>query len=222
MNSTSSRSKTCAVIPFYNESVHINKIIAQCLAYVDYVIAVNDGSTDNSETLVKQSKRVKLISYLPNRGKGYALNEGFKESLNNGYDITITIDADFQHLPDYIPSLVTELKNYDIVIGNRLSNFKNMPFHRIISNRLTSFLLSLKTKQKISDSQSGFRAYRTEIFNSVQTKFPGFEAESEIIVLAIKKNFRIGFTYVPTIYAGEKSRMQSLDTIIGFIKVLFM
>jgi len=222
LSNTLNTNKVCAVIPFFNEAIHIQKIIDECSVYVDHIFAVNDGSTDGSEKKVIFNDKVTLISYYPNKGKGYALNEGFKKSVKEKYNVTVTIDADLQHSPKYIPLLVKELKNFDFVIGNRLTDFNTMPFPRIISNRLTSFLLSLKTKQKILDSQSGFRAYRTEIFNSVLPKFNGFEAESEIIILAIRKNFRIGFAVIPTIYGNEKSKMKSLKTIFGFLKILFI
>ncbi|MHB1687545.1 MAG: glycosyltransferase family 2 protein [Ignavibacteriaceae bacterium] len=220
MNSTLKRNKVCVIIPFYNESENINGIIKETIPFVDKIIAVNDGSTDGSLSKVYENEKVTLISYPKNMGKGYALNTGFKESIKEDFDYTVTLDADFQHKPEYIPSLITELENYDIVIGNRLNKLNHMPVQRILSNKLTSFLLSIKTKQKILDSQCGFRAYRTKILNSILPSFTGFEAESEIILNAARNNFRIAFVYVPTIYNNEQSKMKSFQAIKGFIKVM--
>ena len=97
-----------------------------------------------------------------------------------------------------------------------------MPVQRRMSNRLTSFILSKKTNQKILDSQCGFRAYSSKLLQSVKTSYNGFEAESEIIVKATRKGFKIRFVDIPTIYGTEKSKMKALKAIIGFIKVMFI
>jgi len=114
------------------------------------------------------------------------------------------------------------LESFDIVIGNRLKNLKGMPFQRRFSNKLTSFFLTVKTGQEISDSQCGYRAYRVEVLQSVKTNLSGFEAESEILVKAAKKGFKIGFVDIPTIYGNEKSKMRPVQAIIGFLRVLFL
>jgi glycosyltransferase involved in cell wall biosynthesis len=188
---------------------------------VDLIIAVNDGSTDNSCDEIPLSDNVILLSYPANHGKGYALKTGFLESIKRATYITLTLDADLQHIPEKIPELILALVNHDIVVGNRLSNLKKMPLQRIISNKLTSFLLSLKTGYKLLDTQSGFRAYKTEILKGILPVYPGFEAESEMLVKAARKKYEINFVPIPTIYAGETSKMRPFQAIIGFIKVLF-
>jgi glycosyltransferase involved in cell wall biosynthesis len=220
LNNISEKNKICAVIPFFNESKTIREIINRTLPYVNLIIAVNDGSTDNSSTEVPQDEKVFLLSYSPNRGKGHALKTGLLESINRASYITITLDADLQHIPERIPELILGLVKYDIVIGNRLGNLKNMPLQRIVSNKVTSFLLSIKTKQKLQDTQSGFRAYKTNILNYILPSFTGFEAESEMLVKAAKKNYKINFVPIPAIYADEKSKMKPMQAIIGFIRVL--
>jgi glycosyltransferase involved in cell wall biosynthesis len=220
LNNISGKNKVCAVIPFFNEKKTIREIINRTLSYVDLIITVNDGSTDNSCEEIPQNENVILLSYPRNQGKGFALKTGFLESIKYKTDITITIDADLQHIPEKIPALILGLENNDIVIGNRLDDLRKMPLQRIISNKLTSLLLSIKTKQKLPDTQSGFRAYRTKILQDILPKFTGFEAESEMLVKAAERNYKINFVPVPTIYADETSKMRSMQAIIGFIKVL--
>ena len=220
MNNTSEKNKICAVIPFFNEQRTIKEIITRTLQYVDYVIAVNDGSTDKSCDEVPKNDKVFLLSYNQNRGKGFALKTGFEESIKHGSDITVTLDADLQHIPEKIPDLIFGLKDYHVVVGNRLENLKKMPVQRIMSNKLTSLLLSLKTKQRLKDTQSGFRAYKTGILGDIMPSYTGFEAESEMLVYAAEKNYKINFVPVPTIYADENSKMRPLQAIAGFIKVL--
>jgi glycosyltransferase involved in cell wall biosynthesis len=220
LNNILEKNKICAVIPFYNENKTIREIINRTLPYAGLIIAVNDGSTDNSCNEVPVNEKVILLSHSTNRGKGFALKTGFLESIKRASYITVTLDADLQHIPEKIPELILGLEKYDIVIGNRLNNTKNMPLIRILSNKLTSLLLSIKTKQKLFDTQSGFRAYRTNILEDILPTYTGFEAESEMLVKAAEHNYKINFVPIPTIYADEKSKMRSVQAIIGFIKVL--
>jgi glycosyltransferase involved in cell wall biosynthesis len=213
-------SRICAVIPFYNEKETLSSILNNTINYVDIIVAVNDGSNDGWYFEQKENK-VQFINLDRNYGKGKALSEGFKLAIEVGAEIIITLDADLQHDPKYIPHLISELKSYEIVIGNRLKNLTRMPLSRKISNKLTSFLLSIKTGQEIVDSQCGFRAYRSEVLKNVKTTYSGFEAESEMIINAARKGYRISFVDVPTIYGNEKSKMKPVQAIIGFLRVLF-
>lgn len=221
MSSSKNKSRVCAVIPFYNEEPFIRDVVLNTLKYVDTVFAVNDGSTDNSEKLINDFNNVIILSSDQNRGKGYALKLGLDESLKRGFDIIVTLDADNQHNPDFIPVLINELNGNDIIIGNRLNNMKDMPFIRILSNKITSTLLSIKTKQKIIDSQCGFRAYKRNVLDKVKTTSEGFEAESEMLVLSARAGFKIGFVDIPTVYANERSKMNPVEAIIGFINIMF-
>jgi len=126
-----------------------------------------------------------------------------------------------QHNPKSIPALLSELDNFDLVVGNRLKDLSGMPFQRIMSNKLTSFLLSKKTGLKIIDSQCGFRAFSRKVLLNVQSRSNGYEAESEIIILTARAGFKIGFVEVQTIYGNEKSKLNPVKAIFGFIKVLF-
>lgn len=221
MNNSKNSNKVAAVIPFYNESKTINRIVLETLKYVSFVIAVNDGSTDGSPDNIPISEKVTLISYKRNRGKGYALRKGLEKGIEKGFLKLVTIDADSQHDPEEIPALISGLTNYDIVIGNRLNDLKGMPLQRRISNKITSFLLSIKTGQKILDSQCGFRAYRAEVVKNITTVEDGYEAETEILIKASRGGYKIGFINITTIYGDEESKMMPIKTTFGFIKLLF-
>jgi glycosyltransferase involved in cell wall biosynthesis len=211
----------CAVIPFYNEKSTLLEVIKETTKFVDFIFAVNDGSNDDNYETEKNEKDVQFIEHNKNYGKGKALSTGFDASISAGYSYVITIDADLQHNPEYIPVLLDAMKSYDIVVGNRLKDLKLMPLHRRLSNKITTFLLTVKTGQNILDSQCGFRGYSVEVLKNVRTSYNGFEAESEILVKAARKGFNIGFVDIPTIYGNEKSKMRSFQAILGFIKVLF-
>ena len=96
-----------------------------------------------------------------------------------------------------------------------------MPLQRRISNKITSKLLSMKTGQKIIDSQCGFRAYNLEVLNKVNTVKNGYVAESEILIKAAKNGYRIGFVDISTIYGNEKSKMNGFKATFDFVRLLF-
>lgn len=221
MNNLKNKNNIAAVIPFFNESRTIYQIVNNTLKYVDCVIAVDDGSTDDSSSKIPESKNITLLKMKVNRGKGFVLRAGLNEGVKKGFTQLITIDADLQHNPDEIPLLIRELNNFDIVIGNRLNNLVDMPLHRKMSNKITSFLLSLKTGKKIIDSQCGFRAYRAEVIKNIKTVKNGYEAESEILIKASRKGYKIGFTDISTIYGNEESKISPVKTTFNFVKVLF-
>ncbi len=221
MNYLPGKNKICAVIPFFNEESTLKNVVENTLSFVDFVIAVNDGSTDNSAATVENFENVLLINHSANYGKGKALKSGFMKSIELESSVTVTIDADGQHKPEFIPDFLKQTETCDIVIGNRLHNMKDMPLHRRASNVITSKLLSLKTGIKILDSQSGFRAYRTKILNKLIPVNNGFEAESEILIKAARNNLKIGYVNIPAIYGNDDSKMRAVQAITGFIKTMF-
>ena len=219
MSSTLRKNNVCAVIPFYNEERTLNEIIEKTLNFVDLIICIDDGSTDDSVNKIKSNEKVILLKNDMNRGKGYSLKKGFEKSIELNTNYTVTLDADLQHPPEFIPSFIEELKSSDVVIGNRLNDLSSMPFQRILSNTITSGLLSIKTKRKILDSQCGYRGFRTQVLKFILPSYNGYEAESEMLVKAARNKLRISFVNIPTIYGMEKSKMRPLQAIKGFIRV---
>ena len=213
---------TCAVIPFFNEKKTIDVVVKNVLKYIDVVIAVDDGSTDGSADNLNASDNLIVLNHTENKGKGAALNTGFKKAAEIGSRLTFTIDADLQHDEKAIPKFIECANKFDIVIGNRLGNLTSMPYHRRLSNLITSKMLSWKTGASIKDSQSGYRLYKTDILENIIPVRTGFEAESEILVNAARKNYKIGFVNISTIYNDNESKMRSLEAIKGFISVITM
>ena len=222
MNKLKDKSKVCAVVPFYNEEKTINEIVVRTLVFTDKVILVNDGSTDSSGKVLQENSNTIVIDINTNKGKGNALNSGFDKAVELGYETVGTLDADLQHDPSFIPYLIDKCSDFDLVIGNRLNDVSSMPLQRRISNKLTSFLLSIKTGQKILDSQCGFRAINRNVLLKIRTKSDGFEAESELLILASRNGFKIGFADISTIYGNEKSKIDPVKTILAFIRILFI
>ena len=200
-----------AVIPAYDEGKKIGEVVRKTLQYCD-VLVIDDGSTDGTGKAAEKAG-AHIITHERNMGKGNALMTGVAYALKNGYDQIITLDADGQHDPDEIPKFMEKADKYDIIIGTR--TFSEMPPLRRISNAITTALLSLRTGQKVGDSQSGYRMIRTVTLEGIEFKTRGFILESEVLVRA---KGRIGNVKVKTIYADEKSHVKNISETINFIK----
>jgi len=153
LNYSTKKNKICAVVPFFNEHSALSELLFSVSNYVDCIIAVDDGSTDDYSIPDEMSEKVFLIKHPKNLGRGAAIRTGFKKSIKLKTDTTIIIDADGQHDPKFIPYFIEKISVFDIVVGNRLFDMKFMPIHRRASNLLTSKLLSIKAGIKILDSQ---------------------------------------------------------------------
>ncbi len=213
--------KVAAIIPFYNESGKIDKVINKVLQFVEIVICVDDGSLDDYYTPIFLDHRVQLIKHEKNYGKGKALNSGISAAIKKNMDYVICIDGDLQHDPNFIPTFLTESANYDIVIGKR--NFKSvsMPISRKMSNFFSSKILSILSGRKILDSQSGYRLIKLKIFDNIVVRSNGFEAETELLLKASFNGYNIGFIPISTIYSeNDDSKIKNLNSIIGFVKII--
>jgi len=112
------------------------------------------------------------------------------------------------------------LKNSQFVIGKRNFSFSKMPFMRVLSNTITSLVLSIKTRQKIYDSQSGYRGFDARILRKILPVTNEFEAESEMILKAAGNKIPISFIDISTKYDNQKSSIKAFNAIINFIKVI--
>jgi len=214
------KSKVLIIIPAYNEEKKIKKVIEKCLKYSKYVLAIDDGSKDNTLEEIKKTRAISLINK-PNKGKGYSLKRGFKYAIKNKFDIVVTLDADGQHDPKYIPKFVKEIKKgYDIVIGTRRKRHSNMPKRRRTSNFVLSLIFSAASRTWIKDTQSGYRAIKVKALKSLKLKTAGYETESEILMKLGRRGAKFGKVMIPVIYEDEISSINPVKDTIKFAKVL--
>jgi len=211
------------IIPAFNADRTIAQVIHGCVSVVprENIIVVDDGSTDKTRTLVEQSGAT-IIVHENNRGKGAALRSGFSAALKYGCDAVITLDADLQHDPTYIVKFLELIKkdeDWGIIIGSRWRSGTKMPLDRRLSNRITSFLISIRTGQKIPDSQSGYRLIKRDVLEKVVIKENRFMAETELLLKASSNGFNIGTVHIPTIYAQEGSHISKFRDTLQFISL---
>jgi glycosyltransferase involved in cell wall biosynthesis len=212
-----------ACIPAYNEERTIAKVIIKTQKYVDKVIVCDDGSKDMTSEIAERLGAI-VIKHERNMGKGEALRNLFKKAIELNADIVITLDGDGQHNPDEIPSLINTLKEEkaDIIIGSRfLLNEKNVPGYRAIGNKI----LNIVTGGKITDTQSGFRAYNGKILDMIIPAEAGMGVDSEILMKAVENNLKIVEIPITVTYKVPKSSKKmplyhALDVIASTIKFI--
>jgi len=133
------------------------------------------------------------------------------------------MDADGQHSPKDIPKFIKAIKEKkgDMIIGEREVTIRTMPFLRFLTNLWTSFIVSILGGKRVKDAQSGFRAISKEIFTSISFSTNNFQTESEIIIKAARRGFRITSVPVRTIYNESYSYIKPFLDTLRFIKLAF-
>jgi glycosyltransferase involved in cell wall biosynthesis len=182
------------VLPAYNEEVSIGSIVLLTSQYADNVIVVDDGSSDRTAEVAGKAG-AEVVRHESNRGKGAALKTGFTAAADLGADVIVTMDSDGQHNPAEIPRLVAPILKgeADMVNGSRYLNGldKNTPAYRRVGQTILDGVTNLNSGLRITDSQSGFRAFSASTKDVFRFKAQGMAIESEMLADAGKSNLRI-------------------------------
>ena len=210
------------VIPVYNGRDSVLRLVHQIKSIVDYsIIVIDDGSTDG--TRPEDFMDVAYLKHPENRGKGAALKTGLNLAKEAGFDHAITLDADGQHDPHAITSFLSRVQKQPgaLVVGMRNLITEGMPFHRKLSNNITSLILSLRTSLRVRDSQVGYRCYPLidrRLWDSIED---GFQFESAVFFNAAKLKIPLDWQPIPVIYGSEESHMNLLLDTLRFIRTFF-
>lgn len=186
-----------AVIPAYNAGRSVGDVVRGTRASIRNVLVVDDGSSDDTAAAAK-SAGAEVIRHAENRGKGAALKSGFAHAMQHGYGAVLTLDADGQHLPREIPKLLAcrEETGADLIIGGRAHLFGQMLPRRRMANRFSAWSIARASGTGITDSQSGFRIYSSNLLRKISLRADGFDLESEVIVRAGRGGFKVVTTAV--------------------------
>jgi glycosyltransferase involved in cell wall biosynthesis len=207
-----------AVIPAYNEQLSVGSIALQARKFVDRVIVVDDGSTDNTAEIVELAG-VELIKHEKNMGKGVALRTGFEAAKNS--DIIITLDADGQHKISDIPKLLKPIKEgkADIVNGSRYINGddKDTPVYRRFGQKVLDVATNINANVNVTDSQSGFRAFSKKTLSVFRFEQKGYGIESEMLIEASQADFKIKEVEIDVRYDLDGSKENPLRHGLGVL-----
>ena len=207
------------LIPAHNEAPRIEPVIHGALAHLP-VLVVDDGSTDNTAE-VARAAGAQVLTQTPNQGKGAALKAGFRRALELGSEAVLTLDADGQHDPAEIPNFLAAYaeRSPDLLIGAR--DFTKMPPVRRFANTSGRALFSWALGQPIADNQSGYRLVSRRLIEAaLQSPLSGFEFEVEMVVLCVRRGFRLDWTPIRTIYGDEHSHISPLKHTARFLSLV--
>jgi glycosyltransferase involved in cell wall biosynthesis len=210
------------VIPALNAERTIRSVVTQVQTSLDtpLVIVVDDGSTDRTGAEALEAG-AQVVSLGRNRGKGVALRAGFDAALAGGASVVLTLDADGQHDPAAAPALVGAVRDgADVAVGTRRRLGTAMPWHRRMTNTLSSLAVSVCAGRRMVDVQSGYRAIRAPVLRAIAPLGDRYEYETDFLIQTARAGFSIAWVPVPTLYSGSPSHFRGVrDTalVIGTI-----
>lgn len=209
--------KILVIIPTYNESYNIQKLVQQIfhqrIRGVE-ILVVDDSSPDGTAEIVSKmavtEHRLHLIKRQEKQGLGTAYITGFKFALQNNYDLIIEMDADFSHDPKELKNLIKGCQEYDVTIGSRYlegkANVVNWPLSRLILSMGASTYTRLITGLPVHDCTAGFKCFRRKVLESInleKIQSDGYSFQIEMNFKAWKKGFTIG--EIPIIFIDRRA-----------------
>jgi glycosyltransferase involved in cell wall biosynthesis len=227
------RSQTAAVIPAYQDEKHIGDIVRRARQRLDQVLVVDDGSTDNTAQRAREAG-AEVIVHDQNRGKGEAIKTGLghwfaaANPSGGGRDRQITwvslLDSDGQHLPEEIDRFIAAAVSATrptFFIGTRMNNVADMPFIRRVVNHYMSSEISRLCGQKVPDTQCGFRMVDRQLIPELLGGGDRFEYETEVLIIASRKGYRIESVPITTVYTDQVSKIHPVRDALRFFKLLW-
>jgi glycosyltransferase involved in cell wall biosynthesis len=215
------RARVMAGIAAYNEARYVGSIVLQARKYVDEVIVVDDGSTDDT-SMVAELAGATVVRHDQNRGKGAAIQSILIEAKKINPDVLVLLDADAQHNPNEIPVLLKPIsEGFDLVIGSREAQENKTPRYRRIGKKFIFKSSRFASRTNVYDSESGFRALSPKAINELELQANGFAVESEMITLAADKELKITEVPISNIYTKDGSTVhpirQGIDVLSRII-----
>lgn len=218
------------IIPAYDEGKIIGGVIDELSVFLasqykssDYeIIVVDDGSKDETATVLALKSNIVFVKHPYNKGYGGSLKTGVKQAK---FDNVLFYDADGQHSPQFIPSLVEHIGKYELVVGAREKN--NAPFLRRPGKKVLTWLAEYLVEQKIPDINSGFRIVRKKYFINFLNILPnGFSASTTLTLAMFKAGLNVKYVPIRVNKRIGKSTVKQtkhgLQTILLMLRVIML
>lgn len=211
----------CVIIPTYNNERSIESVVRDTLAQCDDVIVVNDGSTDNTTQKLKDFPEITLVSYPNNRGKGYALRQGFKKALDLGFAYAITLDADGQHYPEDISLFLKANQEHpgSLIVGSRKLEGVNRSKGSSFANKFSNFWFYIQTGKVLDDTQTGYRLYPLHKLWGMSMLTARYEAELELLVFASWHGIELYAIPINVFYPSPEERISHFRPFKDFTRI---
>ena len=194
--------RVIAVIPAYNEANRIAGVVEHTRKFVDVVIVANDGSTDDTAVVARRAGAT-VVSHPQNCGAGAATMTGIEAARALRADVIVTLDADEQHDPRDIPSLLQPIlgATADIVFANRFGQKNRIPFIRRFFNAVGNLVTFATTGRWVNDSQCGFKVFGPRAVREVRLRMSGYEFCTELVREAVQHKWRIAEVPIKVLYS---------------------
>ena len=216
------RSNVAAVIAAYHEEGHVRRVAERTRAQLDHVLVVDDGSTDATAARAREGG-AEVIAHPENRGKGEAIKTGLRHWLaREEIECIVLLDADGQHLPDEIGRFLAAATSADagLFVGTRMNDVREMPFVRRTVNRYMSRRISRLCGQDVPDTQCGYRMVQRRLVPHLLDGTSRFDYETEMLIIASRKGFRIESIPITTVYCDEVSSIHPVRDTLRFFKLM--
>lgn len=216
---------TVALIPAYNEERFIGSLVLAVRDYVDEVVVVDDGSSDQTAAIAERAGAV-VVLHDENRGKAAAVNTGFNYLRQFRPSAVVMLDGDGQHCADDIPQVLQPVIHgeADIVVGSRFLDVKSdIPAYRQVGQHGLTLTTNLASGVWVSDSQSGFRAFSVRALDHLSFTQHGFSIESEMQFLIQENKLRIAEVPIKVVYAEPAKRnpvSHGLQVLNGVLRLI--
>lgn len=215
----------CVVIPTYNNAGTIADVVRRALTHCLDVIVVADGCTDGTLEILHNIEGITIVSYAKNAGKGCALKRGFKKALEMGFAYAITLDADGQHFPEDIPTMLQANQKHPgaLIVGERkgleeMERSKGSKF----ANAFANFWFAIQTGRRLKDTQTGFRLYPLKKLRGLSLLTSRYEAELELLVFASWHGIKIVSVPVNVYYPKPEERVSHFRPIADFSRIFVL
>ncbi len=211
----------CVLIPTYNNDATLRSVVEDVLCYCADVIVVNDGSTDNTQSILDEIEGITVVNYPKNRGKGYALKKGFQKALAMGFAYAITLDSDGQHYANEIPQFLKANQEYphSIIVGARRLEGVVRSAGTRFANRFSNFWFHVQTGCGLPDTQSGYRLYPLKRLVGLGILTSRYEAELTLMVLASWHGVAIKSIPIDVYYPPRDERVSHFRPLRDFARI---
>ena len=201
--------KCCVIIPTYNNAGTLEHVVRDVLKYCPDVYVVNDGSTDNTASILSSIQEIKVLTFERNRGKGTAMRKAFEIARESGFQYAITLDSDGQHFAKDLHVFLDKLPEApnSILIGARNMQQENVPGTSSFGNKFSNFWFRFETGIEVPDTQSGYRLYPIASLAKVFLFTWRYEFEVEVLVKAAWNGIGVSTVPIDVYYPPKEERI---------------
>ena len=213
-----SQPKILVAIPAYNEERYVGSVVLKARQYADEVVVLDDGSTDDTSEIARLAGAT-VIRHEENKGYGAAIQSLLAEAKKKNPDILILLDADSQHNPDEIPSLIKPIisGDSDLVVGSREQQKVKIPPYRRVGLRVLSYFSGILSREKVFDSESGFRVFSRKAITVLEPRESGMAVSAETIADAAEKGLKITEVPISIAYTKDGSTLNPIRHGLGVL-----